>query len=169
MLLAGDGIVYKLPKGLPAQEAVYVEPLSCSAHGAEIADIQLGDTVVASGCGPIGLGFIAAAKMRSPQRVIALDTIDSRLELARKCGADVCINVEKEDAVARIKEMSDDRQGCDVYFEATGATSSVSQGLRACRKAATFVSFSVFTEPAVVDWTIIGDTKVCLYGLPLRS
>jgi erythritol/L-threitol dehydrogenase len=161
MLLAAHGIIHKMPRGLPAQEAVYVEPLSCAAHGAEIAGIQLGDVVVASGCGPIGLGFIASAKMRSPQRVIALDTIDSRLELARKCGADVCINVTKENAVARIREVSDDRQGCDVYFEATGATASVSQGLLACRKAATFVSFSVFMQPTTVDWTIIGDTKVC--------
>jgi erythritol/L-threitol dehydrogenase len=164
MVLAAHGIIHKLPKGLSAQHAVYVEPLSCSAHGAEIAGIMLGDTVVASGCGPIGLGFIAAAKMRSPQRLIALDVIDSRLELARKCGADVCINVAKEDAVARVREVSDAGQGADVYFEASGSTDSVTQGLRACRKAATFVSFSVFQQPATVDWTIIGDTKVLAAG-----
>lgn len=87
MLFPAHAIVHKLPKGLPSQEAVYIEPLSCAAHGATIAGIELGDTVVASGCGPIGLGFIAFAKRRSPQRIIAVDCIDSRLELARKCGA----------------------------------------------------------------------------------
>lgn len=160
MLLAAHGIVHKIPSSVPVGEAVYVEPLSCSAHGVEIAGIELGDTVVASGCGAIGLGFVALAARRSPQRLIALDTIDSRLELARACGADVCINVAKDPgAVQRIRDMTDHREGCDVYFEASGNTASVATGLKACRKAGRFVSFSVFTEPATVDWTVIGDTK----------
>lgn len=160
MILEADGIVHKLPSSIPSAEAVYVEPLSCSAHGVSLSNIHLGDTVVASGCGAIGLGYISLAAKRSPQRLIALDTIDSRLDLARACGADVCINVAKDPgAVERIRAMSDDGEGCDVYFEASGSKDSVGQGLRACRKAASFVSFSVFTEKATVDWTVVGDTK----------
>lgn len=48
---------------------------------------------------------------------------------------------------------------CDVYIEATGHTPSIIQGLQMVRRLGTFVEFSVFKEPATVDWTIIGDTK----------
>jgi erythritol/L-threitol dehydrogenase len=112
---------------------------------------------VISGAGPIGLGMIAAAKMRSPQRIIALDCNDLRLDIARDCGADVVLNPLKDNVVARIREMTED--GCDVYLEASGNPASVIQGVNACRKAATFVSFSVFGRETQLDWTIIGDTK----------
>lgn len=51
------------------------------------------------------------------------------------------------------------RAFCIWFVKATGNTDSVTQGLQACRKAATFVEFSVFTKPATIDWTVIGDTK----------
>lgn len=158
MTFPGNAIVYKLPKRLAVNEAVYVEPLSCAVHGVERAGIELGDCVVVSGCGPIGLGMIGAARMRSPQRLIALDCIDERLSLARECGADIVLNPNKEDVVKRIREISGG-WGCDKYLEATGNPQSVVQGLHACRKAATLLSFSVFNRETTVDWTIIGDTK----------
>lgn len=54
MVFPENAIVYEIPSSLPPEIAVYVEPLSCSVHGVERGDIQLGDTVVVSGCGPIG-------------------------------------------------------------------------------------------------------------------
>jgi threonine dehydrogenase-like Zn-dependent dehydrogenase len=52
-----------------------------------------------------------------------------------------------------------DGYGCDIYIEATGHVNSVRQGLEMIRKMGTFVEFSVFGEPATVDWSIIGDRK----------
>eukprot|EP01013_Petalomonas_cantuscygni_P019523 TRINITY_DN37358_c0_g1_i1.p1 TRINITY_DN37358_c0_g1~~TRINITY_DN37358_c0_g1_i1.p1 ORF type:complete len:377 (-),score=84.15 TRINITY_DN37358_c0_g1_i1:154-1284(-) len=158
MLFPRRSIIYKLPKGLPSHHAAFVEPLSCAVHGVERGDIQFADTVVVSGCGPIGLGMIAAAKRKSPQRLVALDLNPQRLELARDCGADIVINPQADDAVKRVREMTGG-YGCDVYLEATGHPSSVEQGLLMCRKAATFVEFSVFGQKTTVDWTIIGDSK----------
>jgi erythritol/L-threitol dehydrogenase len=158
MVFPVHSIVYKLPNHLSPSESVYVEPLSCAVNGVERADIGFGDCVVVSGAGPIGLGMIGAARMRSPQRIVALDCQDSRLELARACGADVVLNPLKDDVVHAIREMTDG-YGCDVYLEAAGNPASVVQGLHACRKAATYVSFSVFNSATTVDWTIIGDTK----------
>ncbi len=157
MIFPALATVYKIPQRVPPQEAVYVEPLSCSVNGVERGNIAFGDTVVIAGCGPIGLGMIAAAKMKSPARVIALDCVDSRLDIARECGADVLLNANKEDVVAAIHAMTED--GCDVYIEATGNPKGVVQGLAACRKAGTFVEFSVFKGPTTVDWTVIGDLK----------
>ena len=49
--------------------------------------------------------------------------------------------------------------GCDIYIEATGHPSSVQQGLNMIRKLGRFVEFSVFGQPATIDWSIIGDRK----------
>ena len=83
---------------------------------------------------------------------------DDRLEVAKRCGADIGLNPRKVDVVKEVKDMTEG-YGCDVYIEATGHPSAVEQGLNMIRKLGTFVEFSVMREPVTVDWTIIGDTK----------
>jgi threonine dehydrogenase-like Zn-dependent dehydrogenase len=90
--------------------------------------------------------------------LIAIDPNDERLELAKLCGAHLGINVKKEDAVARVLDLTEG-YGCDVYIEGSGKPAAVEQGLRMIRKLGTFVEFSVMSEKTTVDWTIIGDTK----------
>lgn len=158
MIFPARAIVYKLPNSLPPGHQVYIEPLSCAVHGVERADIQLNDVVVIAGCGPIGLGMVATAKRRGPSRIVAVDCLEDRLGIARECGADVTLQVGKDDIVKTVQEMTGG-YGCDVYMEASGNPASVKQGLAACRKGATFVEFSVFKDETTVDWTIIGDTK----------
>jgi threonine dehydrogenase-like Zn-dependent dehydrogenase len=90
--------------------------------------------------------------------VVALDTKQYRLETALALGADVAINVTTEDAVQRVRDLTDG-YGCDVYIEASGNPAGVLQGLQAVRKLGTFVEFSVFNEPATINWTLVGDMK----------
>lgn len=149
---------HKVSRDLPPQHAAFAEPLSCSLHAVERAGIQFNDVVVIAGCGPIGLGMIAGAKAKSALKVVALDMSDDKLELARKCGADVVINVGREDAVQLVKDMTDG-YGADVYIEATGHPSAVGQGLNLLRKLGTYVEYSVFGANVSVDWSIISDDK----------
>jgi len=90
--------------------------------------------------------------------MIALDMMDKRLEKAKEFGADIVMNPGKEDVTARVLELTGG-YGCDIYIEATGHPSSVRQGLNMIRKLGCFVEFSVFGEPATIDWSIIGDRK----------
>lgn len=149
---------HKVSKDLAPQHAAFAEPLSCSLHAVERAGIQFNDVVVVAGCGPIGLGMIAGAKAKSPLKVVALDMSDDKLALARKCGADVVINVRREDAVQLVKDMTDG-YGADVYIEGTGHPSAVAQGLNLLRKLGTYVEYSVFGSDVSVDWSIISDDK----------
>jgi threonine dehydrogenase-like Zn-dependent dehydrogenase len=158
MRFPAEALCHKLPPALPPHHAVFVEPLACSIHAVERGDIRYQDTVVIAGCGPLGIGMVAAAKMKSPARLVALDLNDDRLALARRCGADTLINPEKENALEKILALTGG-YGCDVYIEATGHPAAVGQGLRMIRKQGTFVEFSVMREKSLVDWTIIGDTK----------
>ncbi len=158
MRFPADAINYKVPDILSASQAVYIEPLSCSIHAVQRATIEFGDTVVVAGCGPLGLGMVAAARLKNPGCLIALDLRPNRLEVAKLAGADLVMNPDEIDVVAEVKKLTEG-YGCDVYIEATGATSGVTQGLRMIRRLGTFVEFSVLRDLVTVDWTIIGDTK----------
>jgi threonine dehydrogenase-like Zn-dependent dehydrogenase len=158
MRFPAGAINHKVPPSIPAHHAALIEPLACSIHAVQRADIGLGDVVVISGCGTLGLGMVAAARLQNPALLIALDLIDERLEVATKCGADMVLNPNETDAIERVRELTEG-YGCDIYIEATGAGASVVQGLHMIRRLGTFVEFSVFSDPITVDWTIIGDTK----------
>ena len=158
MKFPADAINYKVPEALSTRQAVYIEPLACSIHAVQRAKIELGDVVVVAGCGPLGLGMVAAARLKNPGLLIALDLRPNRLEVAKHAGADLVMNPDEVDVVAEVRKLTDD-YGCDIYIEATGQPGGVTQGLRMIRRLGTFVEFSVLRELVNVDWTIIGDTK----------
>jgi erythritol/L-threitol dehydrogenase len=153
-----DAINYKVPEALSTRQAVYIEPLACSIHAVQRAKIELGDVVVVAGCGPLGLGMVAAARLKNPGLLIALDLRSNRLEVAKHAGADLVMNPDEVDVVAEVRKLTDD-YGCDIYIEATGQPGGVTQGLRMIRRLGTFVEFSVLRDLVTADWTIIGDTK----------
>jgi threonine dehydrogenase-like Zn-dependent dehydrogenase len=158
MLYPRNALNYRVPDSLPIHHAVYIEPLACAIHAVERADIHFGDVVVIAGAGPLGLGMVAAARLKHPGLLISLDLRDHRLDVARACGADLGLNPNKTDVVAEVRKLTEG-YGCDIYIEATGQPSGVTQGLQMIRRLGTFVEFSVLREPVVADWTIIGDTK----------
>ncbi len=158
MRFPADAINHRVPREILPEHAVYIEPLACAIHAVQRGNIEFGDTVVVSGCGPLGLGMVAAARLKNPACLIAMDLQESRLKVAQKCGADLTLNPSQIDAVSEVKKLTGG-YGCDVYIEATGHPQSVNQGLQMIRRLGTFVEFSVFGEPVTIDWTIIGDTK----------
>jgi L-iditol 2-dehydrogenase len=151
-------IVHKVPRNMPNKRGAMVEPLACAIHAVKRARIELDDTVVIAGMGPLGLCMLQVAKLKNPRLLVALDIKPFRLSLATELGADLTIDVSKESPVKKIKELTDG-YGCDVYIEATGHPSGVIQGLDMIRKLGRFVEFSVHGEPVTIDWSIIGDGK----------
>ena len=151
-------VVHKLLDSMTLEEALLVEPYSCSKHCVDRAQITNEDIVVISGAGTLGLGMITYARMKNPAKLVVLDLIDSRLDKALEFGADIVINPSKEDAIAKVMDMTEG-YGCDIYIEATGHPSSVIQGMDMIRKLGRFVEFSVFGESTTLDWSVIGDGK----------
>ncbi|PAE96888.1 MDR/zinc-dependent alcohol dehydrogenase-like family protein [Shouchella clausii] len=158
MKFTKEAINYKVPADLPIEQAILIEPYACSMHAVQRARIELGDIVVLSGAGTLGLGMIGAVKKSGAKTLVVLDLKDERLALARQFGADIVLNPAKDNVVEKVKDMTDG-YGCDVYIEATGHPASVEQGLSMIRKLGRFVEFSVFKDPVTVDWSIISDRK----------
>lgn len=156
--LPKGSINYHVPESLTMEQAVLIEPMSCSLHGVEQSGATEQDVVVLAGAGTLGLGMVNALRLRHPKQLIVLDFNEKRLEMAQKCGANVVLNPSACNAVEQVLAMTDG-VGCDIYIEATGHPSAVQQGLDMIRKGGVFVEFSVMSGPSTIDWSIIGDAK----------
>jgi len=166
-LLPETARIYHVSQEIPITDAVLIEPYACSYHAIERAQISENDFLVISGCGPLGLGMITAAKLKNPTKLIVLDLFDERLKHALEFGADIAINPAKTDAVKEIMDLTGG-YGCDIYIEATGHPLSVTQGLAAICKNGRFVEFSLFNDPVTCNWSVIGDGKeLDIYGVSL--
>lgn len=158
MLVPALARVHKISKELPPQHAAFAEPLSCSLHAVERAEIQFDDVVIVAGAGPIGLSAVIGAAHKTPKLLISLDFDENKLRLAKKCGADLALNPSKVDIYAEVRKLTGG-YGADVYIECTGHPSAVPQGLNLLRKLGRYVEYSVFKENVSVDWSIISDDK----------
>jgi erythritol/L-threitol dehydrogenase len=107
MVYPAEALVHKVSKDLPAVHAAFAEPLSCSLHAVERANLRFDDVVVVAGCGPIGLGMIAGAAAKFPAKVIALDLEPAKLKLAKLCGADLVVDITKQDVQQIVSELTD--------------------------------------------------------------
>jgi alcohol dehydrogenase len=116
-----DNSTYKVPEGLTDEQVLFLADLLPTSYevGVLSGKVSPGDVVAIVGAGPIGLAAILTAQLYTPGHIVAIDLADSRLESARRFGADVVINNGSEDAVLRIMEMTDGL-GADVAFEAVG-------------------------------------------------
>ncbi len=102
---ANVGLV-KLPDSVSDEQAILISDIFPTGYfGAEMAEIEAGDTVAVFGCGPVGQFAIASAKLLGAGRIFAIDRIPSRLEMAREQGAET-INFEEEDPVKTIQRLT---------------------------------------------------------------
>ncbi len=123
-LVVKPSMVY--PAGMTWRQGAMVEPLSVGLHAVEITPIRLMDTVVIVGVGTIGLMTLLGAQLKGAGQIIVTDMSEHRLEMARRLGADLCINVAQTDPVAAIREATGGL-GADVSFEAVGYAPTVQQ------------------------------------------
>jgi alcohol dehydrogenase len=116
-----DTSVYKVPEELSDEQVLFLADILPTSFevGVLNGNVRPGDTVAIVGAGPIGLAAIMTAKLYTPGRIIAIDLEPARLEKALAFGADVVIDNGKEDAVARVLELTDGF-GADVAIEAVG-------------------------------------------------
>lgn len=117
-----DGNLAKIPDSINDQEAVYVsDMISTGFMGAEKGNIPMGGTVAIFAQGPIGLMCTVGARLQGAGKIIAVESVPERIELAREYGADEIVNFEEHDPVDRILELTDG-EGVDTAIEALGSS-----------------------------------------------
>jgi len=133
-VLVPQSQLYPLPDHLTYEQGAFAEPLGIALHAVNNTPFNPTDTIVIVGAGPIGLLTMLAARRKGVARIIVTDRIASRLARAKQLGADEVINVAEQDAVARVRELTQGA-GADASIEAVGATATVQQALALTRTA----------------------------------
>jgi threonine dehydrogenase-like Zn-dependent dehydrogenase len=111
--------VIRLPDEIDDDRAILLSDIFPTGYfGAQLADVRTGDTVAVFGAGPVGQFAIASAKLMGAGRVIAVDRIESRLDMARAQGAEI-INFDDEDPVDMILQLTGGI-GVDRVIDAAG-------------------------------------------------
>ncbi len=125
----------KIPAGLPLDIAVLFGCALPTGAGIVLNEIELKpqDTVVVWGLGGIGLSALMATQLFGCKQVIAVDVEDSKLALAREFGATHTINSTQENAVEKIRALTND-QGADYAIEASGFAKSIEQAFEAVKR-----------------------------------
>jgi threonine dehydrogenase-like Zn-dependent dehydrogenase len=119
--------------------------LSTGFAGAESGRVRIGDFVAVFAQGPIGLCATAGAKLMGAAKIIAVESIAERADLARSVGADHVVDFSKEDPVKAILAITDGR-GVDVAIEALGRQQTFEGALRVLRPGGTLSSLGVYSE-----------------------
>lgn len=130
---ASTGLV-KLPQGVTDDEAILLSDIFPTAYfGAELAEITPGDTVAIFGCGPVGQFAIKSAQLLGAGRIFAIDTIPSRLQMAKALGAEI-IDFNIEDPVEALKSLTGGA-GVDRAIDAVGVDAVAPHSGAAAQKA----------------------------------
>ncbi len=115
--------------GLTPGEAAMAEPLAVCLHAVRRAGDMLGRSVLVTGCGPIGILAIVAARRAGADRIVASDLSDFTLEMARKAGADETVNAA--DDGGRMAAFAEGKGSFDVLIECSGAAPALTAGISA--------------------------------------
>ena len=134
----------KIPDDLSDEDVLMCpDIMSTGFSAAERGRVRIGDAVAVFAEGPIGLCATAGARLSGATLVIAVDSVPARLEMARRMGADVALDFEKQDVVAEIKKLTGG--GVDVAIEALGKQATFENALRCIRPGGTLSSLGVYS------------------------
>lgn len=136
--------VYKLGENTTFEQGAMTEPVSCCLHGIDMCNIKPGHQVVVIGGGMIGLLMMQLAKLAGAAKVALLEPVESKREVAKKLGADVCIDPVNEDVKARLHESG--LTWVNTVIECVGRTSTIEQAIDIAGNKAVVMMFGL-TKP----------------------
>ncbi|MEW6275114.1 MAG: alcohol dehydrogenase catalytic domain-containing protein [Bacillota bacterium] len=167
LYIAPRAMVHKVSKDLPAEAAILI----CAIMGNAIrwvrmiGQVSIGDTVVVQGPGQQGLAAVIAAKESGASKIIVVGTSKDRrrLEMARKLGADYTININEEDPVAKVREISGGLMA-DAVVEVSGHPEALKVSPDLVRKKGTIIAAGLYGQkteiPLIFDKLVMNEVKL---------
>ncbi len=123
------GVIFNVSDMPDLDSRLLIEPTAVVVHAVEqakkIFNFKHDSYVLVQGCGPIGLLLLVTVRTMGCRNIIAVDGDERRLEMAKKLGASVTVNFLKEDAEARVKEVTEG-VGAEMAFQCTGSPKAAS-------------------------------------------
>ncbi|HTS62999.1 MAG TPA: alcohol dehydrogenase catalytic domain-containing protein [Candidatus Acidoferrales bacterium] len=137
-----------IPKSLSLEAATLIEPLAIALHSLKFVEPQPGDTVAVFGAGPIGLVTIAALKVAGAGRILAIEPVAHRREMAVRMGAHAAIDPNQLDAAREIVAETSGR-GVDCVVDCAAKEHTTNQAIRAARNGGRVVLTGIHSEAFV--------------------
>jgi threonine 3-dehydrogenase len=153
---------FKLPDAIDDEIAAILDPLGNAVHTALAFDV-VGEDVLITGAGPIGIMAAAIVRFIGARNVVITDVNDFRLELARKMGATLALNVTRDsldDAMAALGM----REGFDVGLEMSGNATALREMLRTMHHGGSIAMLGIPPGELAIDWN-----EVILKGLTIEG
>ena len=178
MYLRPDTFVYKVPSSLSPRVAVLAELMACTASLDKVKEFSSyamegfnsGDTIVVIGAGPLGLLHIAKADMMGAGQIIATDMSEHRLAFAKRCGAEVTLNVtttSPEERIAEVKKLTHGR-GADVVLYMANTPASFVEGIEMLKRGGMMLEMGNFADTGEITMNVhrhICSKNIRLIGL----
>ncbi|MHC5202105.1 2,3-butanediol dehydrogenase [Myroides sp. LJL119] len=141
-----DYMIHKMPENMTFEQGAMVEPAAVAVYAVMQSNLQLGQSVLISGAGPIGLLCAQAAIAAGASQVIVTDVAQARLDKAKQIGASHVFNATDKDLDQKVKALTNGL-GAHVFLDCAGVQSSFDTGLRLIRNGATAVLVALFGKP----------------------
>lgn len=132
---------YLLPKDFSSNTAAFIEPLSCCIRGMDRASIKHGENLVILGGGTIGLLMVQLAKISGAGKIIVIEPIAEKREMAYQLGADYVLDSNSHELLARIKDLT--TGGADVVIECVGQRAAADMAIKVARKGGRIILFGL--------------------------
>lgn len=168
---------FKLPSDFPKEFGALIEPAAVATRALERAvapgitfgneGFGLGKSVVVQGVGPIGLLVTAAARAAGAGEIIAIDSIESRLKMSERMGADITIDMlqlsKSEDRISEVRRLTQGA-GADVAVECTGVPAAFQEGVEMVRDGGKYVEVGHYTDTGPIE---IRPHRICRKDLDI--
>ena len=149
--------------GVDEEVASIFDPFGNAMHTALSFDL-LGEDVLITGAGPIGIMAVAIAKHAGARHVVITDVNDYRLELATQLGADVALNVTKR-SLAEVRKALHMKEGFDVGLEMSGNPAAFSEMIDSMCHGGKIAMLGIPSEPMAIDWNKVIFNMLTLKGI----
>jgi len=154
---------YRLEPTIPFETASLAEPFAVAVHVVNSLPIGVDDSVLIIGCGVIGSMIAQVGRLRTSGKIIVADIIDSRLDSAKKLGADITINSKKRDVVEEVSKLTEGR-GVDVSIEVVGIQTTVQQAVTSTKKGGTIIAVGLLERAMEIDMMRVVSNELKLHG-----
>jgi alcohol dehydrogenase len=146
-----DNSTYPVPESATDEEILMLADILPTAFEVGVLNggVRPGDVVAIVGAGPVGLSAITGARLFSPSHIVAIDLADSRLEAAKRFGADVTVNNAGQDPL-EVVHLLTDGLGADVTIEAVGVPAAFELAVQLSRPGGHIANIGVHGEPATL-------------------
>jgi L-iditol 2-dehydrogenase len=156
-------ILHRLPEAVSFEQAAMVEAVSIAVHAVGLPPISLGDTAVVVGVGMIGLLAVQALRVRGCGKIIAVDLVQEKLDLALKLGADVSLKADGCNVVQEVKNQTQGR-GADVAMEVVGTNPAVNSAIACLRKGGKLALVGNLNPRVELPLQAVVTRQLTLYG-----